>query len=92
MLDRESERLDLKKVRLTKKTVEIDAQGMSSQFGVKTSAQPPKSVGMVGFDVELLSELTVDGFNDLTDGVDQAPRVSRHRRISCQFLSSIRPY
>jgi hypothetical protein len=38
MLDRESQGFDLQKVRLAQQTIEIDAQGMSRQFGDQTRA------------------------------------------------------
>ncbi len=40
MLDRESQRLDLEEISFAEQAIEIDTQGMSSQFGQKPSAQP----------------------------------------------------
>jgi hypothetical protein len=38
MLNRKGESLDLQEGRLTEKAIEVDAQGMSSKFGVEASA------------------------------------------------------
>ena len=60
MLVREGQSLDLQVVWLPKQSVDEDTQGMSSQLAVESGAQTPESVGVVRFDVELLSELTVN--------------------------------
>ena len=38
MLNRESQRLDLQEGRLTEQAVDVNVQGMVSQFGVEASA------------------------------------------------------
>jgi hypothetical protein len=78
MLDRDSQVFYMQEVWLTQQAVKINAQGMSSQFSVQMVVQSPESMGMVLFDIELLSKLTVDGFNDLTDGIMNFPGVGRH--------------
>ncbi len=40
---------------LAQKTIDIDAERMSGQFGVETGTQPPKRMGMIGLNVELFS-------------------------------------
>jgi hypothetical protein len=44
---------------------------MSSQLAVESGAQTPESMGMVRFDVELLTELAVHRFNGLSHGIEQ---------------------
>ena len=43
---------------------------MSGQSGEQTSTKSPESMGMVGVDMELSSELAVDGLNDLANSVE----------------------
>ena len=69
MLNRESQRLDLQEIRLSKQTIDVDAQGVCSQFGVEASTQAPEGVRMVDFNLELIGELCIHGFNHLTNGV-----------------------
>jgi len=54
MLVWESQGFDLEEVRLPQKMIDIDAQSVGCQLGTQTSAQPPKSMGMILLDVELL--------------------------------------
>jgi hypothetical protein len=83
MLDRDSQVFDMQEIWLAQQAVKINAQGMSSQFSVQTGVQSPESMGMVLFDIELLSKLTVDGFNDLTDGIMNFPGVGRQFFAGC---------
>ena len=69
MLDREGQRLDLQEIWLSELTVDIDAEGMSGELGIKPCDIAPKGMGMVGLDVELFGELTVDRLDDLAHGV-----------------------
>lgn len=59
MLNRKSQRLDLQEDRLTEQTVNVDAQGVRSEFGVEASAQGSKGMRMVDFNVELIGELCI---------------------------------
>jgi hypothetical protein len=67
---RESKMFDVKEVLLTQQTIDVDAQGMSSQFGVQTGTQTPKGVSMVGLNVELSNELTIHRFDYLPNAGD----------------------
>ena len=67
MLNRESQSLDLEKGRLTEDAIDIDAQSMCSKFGIEASAQAPESVRMIDFNIELIGELRIDGFDHLAD-------------------------
>ena len=67
MLDRKGQSLDLQEGRLADQAVEIDAQGMCGEFGVKASAQAPEGVRMVDFNIELVGELCLHGFNPLAN-------------------------
>jgi hypothetical protein len=42
MLDRESQRLDLKEVRLSQQAIDVNTQGMSRQFAAQAGTQTPK--------------------------------------------------
>ena len=66
MLVWESQALDLQVVWLPKQAVDIDAQGVSSQLAVEPGAQTPESMGVVRFDVELLTELAIHRLDDLS--------------------------
>jgi hypothetical protein len=70
-LDRKSQVFELQEVRLTEQAIDINAQCMSSQLAIKTSTQAPKGMGEVFLDTELPRQLSVDGFDQLTDGVMQ---------------------
>jgi len=50
---------------------------MCSQFGVEASTQAPKGMGMVDFNVELIGELCVHGFDHLPNGIEQTLRSTR---------------
>ncbi len=80
MLDRESQRLDLQESGFAEQAIEIDTQGMSSQLGQKPGAQPPKGMGVIDLNVEVLHQLPVDGFDDLPDGIEGL--TNRRRRLS----------
>ena len=54
MLDRKGQRFDLQEIGLAYQTVDVNAQGMSRQFGIQSCAEPPEGMGTIGFDVELL--------------------------------------
>ena len=69
MLNRKSQGLDLQEVRLADQAVEIDTQGMSSEFGVEASTQAPEGMRMIDFNLELAGELGIHGFNHLADRV-----------------------
>jgi hypothetical protein len=43
---------------------------MSSQLGVQTGAQTPEGVSMVGLELELLGQLSIDRFDDLSHTAD----------------------
>jgi hypothetical protein len=53
MLDRKSQSFDLQEIGITQKSIYIDRKGVSSEFGIQTSTQAPKSMGMVLFNIEL---------------------------------------
>lgn len=78
MLVRESQGFDLQEVRLAQETIDINAQGMSGEFGVQTGTQAPKRMGMIGFNVELLSQLAIHGFDDLAHCLHQSFDSGRH--------------
>ena len=78
MLLRESQGLDLQVVWLPKQPVDKDTQGMSSQLGVESGTQTPESMGVVRFDVELLTELAVNCLNDLSHSIEQSFDFGRH--------------
>ena len=73
MLVWEGKGLDLQEVLLTEQAVEIDAQGVGRQLGIKPSTQAPESMGMVDLDVKLLRELAINGLDDLADPVNRLP-------------------
>ena len=45
---------------------------MSSQFGQQTGTQAPKGMGVIDLDVELFSQLTIDGLDNLANRVKSA--------------------
>lgn len=67
MLNGKSQRFDLQEGRLTQQAVDVNAQCMCSQFGIETSTQAPKGVCVIGFNIELIGELSIDGLDHLTD-------------------------
>ena len=67
MLNRKGQRLDLQEGWLTDQGVEIDTQGMCSQFGIETSAQPPEGMRMIHFNMELSGELCINRFDHLAN-------------------------
>jgi hypothetical protein len=77
MIDRESQSLDLQEVRLAQKTIEIDAKCMCGEFGIETCTEAPKRMGMIGLDVELLSQLAIDGFDHLSSRIEEMLDVGR---------------
>ena len=54
------------------KPVDVDTESMGSELGIETSAKPPKRVSVIGLDVKLLSELSVDGLDDLAHSTEEA--------------------
>ena len=72
MLVGEGQFLDLQIVMYAHEAVDIDAKGVGGQLGIEAGAQAPESEGMVGFDVELCGQLTVDSFDDLEERVVEA--------------------
>ena len=48
---------------------------MSSQFGEQASTEAPKRMGMVELNVELLSQLTINGLNNLSNGIQDMANV-----------------
>ena len=78
MLVREGQGLDLQVVWLPKQPIDEDTQGMSSQLAVESGAQAPESVGVVRFDVELLTELAINRLDDLPHGIEQPLDLGRH--------------
>ena len=77
MLVREGESLDLQEVSLAEQAVNVDGQGVRREFGVESGTQAPKGVGMIGFDVELVVELAIDGFDNLADVIDEVAGLRR---------------
>lgn len=73
MLNRESQRLDLQEIGIPEQAIEIDTQGMGCELGEKPGAQPPKGMGVIDLNVELLDQLTIDGLDDLPDGIEGFP-------------------
>ena len=71
MLVWEGQGLDLQVVWLPKQSVDKDTQGMSSQLAVESGAQTPESVGVIRFDVQLLTELAINRLNDLSHSIEQ---------------------
>ncbi len=69
MLNRKSQGLDLQEVGLADQAIEIDAQGMCSEFSVKASAQAPERMCMIDFNLELTGELCIYSFNHLADRI-----------------------
>lgn len=69
MLDWKSQGLDLQESWLADQAIEIDTQGMCSEFGVEASAQTPERMRMIDFNLELAGELCIHGFNHLADRV-----------------------
>ena len=69
MLDRERERFDLQEGRFADQAVDVDTQGMRSQFGIQSSAQTPECMGVIDLNIELAGELCIDSFNHLADRV-----------------------
>jgi len=78
MLDWESQRLDLEEGGLTEQTIAGNAQRMCSQFGVETSTQAPKGMGMIDFDIELSGKLRVHRFDHLANSVEKALPIGGH--------------
>lgn len=72
MLVRKSKGFDLQPIGSAEYAIEIDAQGMSREFGIQTSTQTPKTVGIVALDGKLVSQLPIDRFDDLTLPTNQA--------------------
>ena len=70
MLDRESQRLDLQEISFAEQAIQIDTQGMGRQLGQKPGAQPPKGMGVIDLNVELFDQLSIDGLDDLPDGIE----------------------
>jgi hypothetical protein len=70
MLVWERQSLDLQVLWLPKQAVDKDAQGVSRQLAVKSSAQTPECMGMVRLDAELLTELAVDRLDDLPRSIE----------------------
>ena len=71
MLVWEGQGLDLQEVWLPKQPIDKDTHGMSSQLAVEPGAQTPESMGVVRFDVELLTELAIHRLDDLSHGIEQ---------------------
>ena len=75
MLVVKGQSLDFQIVRYAQETVDTNAEGMCSHFGVESSTQAPQSMGAGGFNRELCFELTVDCFDHVADGVVEAAGV-----------------
>ena len=69
MLDRERERFDLQESRFADQAVDVDTQGMRSQFGIQASAQTPKGMSVIDLNIELAGKLCIDRFNHLADRI-----------------------
>ena len=62
----------------SEQTVEVNAQSMSSQFGIETSDQPQKGMSVVLLKVELFGQLPIHRFNDLPNAVEQSAKLIGH--------------
>lgn len=60
MLDREGQKLQVKEVLPAQQTIDVKAQGMSSQLGVQASTQALEGMSTISLEVELLDQLSVD--------------------------------
>src|SRR5512145_2551815 len=76
MLNRKSQSFDLQESWLADQAIEIDTQGMRSEFGVEASTQAPEGVSMIDFDLELTGELSIHGLNHLTDRIVETAQVA----------------
>ncbi len=72
MLDRKGQFLDFQIVTAAQQAIDVNAEGVSSQFRVKAGTEPSESVCVVGFDREFCFELTGDCFDYLADRVVEA--------------------
>ena len=72
MLVGKGQLLDLQIVRYAQEAVDMNAEGMSSQFRVSAYTKASESVCMVGFYGELCAQLTGDCFDDLADPIVKA--------------------
>jgi transposase len=80
-LGRESQALDLQEVGFAQQTVDENAKCMSSQLGIQAGTQAPKCVSMIMFDMALLGQLPVDGFDNLAHRVERLANRCGHLRF-----------
>ena len=73
--------LDAQPLGIAQQAIEINTQRVGGQLGIQPSTQPPKAVGVVGLDLELLGQLSIHRFDDLADLVDQPSHLARHLRF-----------
>ena len=72
MLVGKGQLLDLQIVTYAQQAVDVNAEGMCSQFRVKASTKAAECASGVGFDREFYVELTGDCFDDLANDVVDA--------------------
>jgi len=70
MLVREGKGLDLEDIVLAEQAVEVEAEGVSGEFGVQAGSEARERVGVVDRNVELFLELVVDGLDDLASAIE----------------------
>lgn len=62
---REGKRLEVKDIDDAEQVIQPGAERVRGQFRVESRRQSPEAVGVVGFDVELEGQLTVDRLDEL---------------------------
>ncbi len=72
MLIGKGELLDLQELNVSEQAIQIDRERVRCQLGVQASAHAPKTMGMIGLDTQLFSQLPVDRFNDLPPRIQEA--------------------
>jgi len=68
----EGQRLELKHIGLAQQAVDVDVHGVSRKLDIEASTKAVETVGMILLDVELIRQLTVDSFNQLTHLADHS--------------------
>jgi len=71
MLERESQGFDLQEVWPPQQTININAQSVSGQFGVKSGAKAPEGMSVIYFNMKQLRKLVIDGFDDLSNAIEE---------------------
>ena len=67
MLVGKSQSLDLQEVRLSQQSIDVDTESVRCELGIEPGAKPSKRVSMIGLNIQLLGELSIDGLNNLAD-------------------------